>query len=272
MYFRIALAVVTLFWGTMTFLLWRAEYGDRNQAGNAVPLEVVWKKILTAPDNSTLDIYHKGKKAGFCRWAATVGEDPRARKGVVDGQPPEGMVTRPTGYRLDLDGNLNETEDISRVHFNLELKLSNPRAWQEFSLRANVERDLWELQLLESDQKIQLRTDIGGGRTERTIPFADLRNPEALARDLGIALPLVLMGVPQLAAKNPQAQSLSPAITWQARNDWITIGHTSARVYRLRAKLLDRFEMMVLVSPVGEILRVELPDGWVLVNDQVGTL
>jgi hypothetical protein len=128
MYFRIALAVVTLFWGTMTFLLWRAEYGDRNQAGNAVPLEVVWKKILTAPDNSTLDIYHKGKKAGFCRWAATVGEDPRARKGVVDGQPPEGMVTRPTGYRLDLDGNLNETEDISRVHFNLELKLSNPRA------------------------------------------------------------------------------------------------------------------------------------------------
>jgi hypothetical protein len=53
---------------------------------------------------------------------------------------------------------------------------------------------------------------------------------------------------------------------------WITVGHASVRVFRLAAKLLDRFQVVIFVSPVGEILRVELPDEWLLVNDEAGNL
>ena len=49
-------------------------------------------------------------------------------------------------------------------------------------------------------------------------------------------------------------------------------GHTSVRAYRLEATVLDKYRMRVIVSRVGEILRVELPDGWELVNDQLITL
>ena len=61
-------------------------------------------------------------------------------------------------------------------------------------------------------------------------------------------------------------------LKWKARNDWIKIGHNSVRAYRLEASLFDRYRMLILVSGVGEILRVELPEGWELVNDQLMNL
>jgi hypothetical protein len=39
------------------------------------------------------------------------------------------------------------------------------------------------------------------------------------------------------------------------------------RVYHLQARLFDRYHIKVTVSRVGEILRVDLPDDWVLVNE-----
>ena len=69
-----------------------------------------------------------------------------------------------------------------------------------------------------------------------------------------------------------QKGGLSLGVQWTARNDWIEIGHTSVRAYRLEATLLDRYRMRIIVSRVGEILRVDLPDEWELVNDHLITL
>jgi hypothetical protein len=52
----------------------------------------------------------------------------------------------------------------------------------------------------------------------------------------------------------------------------VPIGHTSVRAYRLDATLLDSYRMYVVVSGVGEILRIDLPDGWVLLNDDLFSL
>ena len=50
------------------------------------------------------------------------------------------------------------------------------------------------------------------------------------------------------------------------------IGHAQVRVYWLRARLLDRYQIVVVVSRVGEILRVELPNGLLLVNEALSNL
>ena len=47
---------VTVFWLTMNVLLWRAQVAGHSPFGSALPAEAVWDKILTAPDNSNLDI------------------------------------------------------------------------------------------------------------------------------------------------------------------------------------------------------------------------
>jgi hypothetical protein len=50
------------------------------------------------------------------------------------------------------------------------------------------------------------------------------------------------------------------------------VGGDWMRVMRMRARLFDRFEAVFFVSPVGEILKVELPDQIVLVNDALANL
>jgi hypothetical protein len=60
-------------------------------------------------------------------------------------------------------------------------------------------------------------------------------------------------------------------LRWEARYESVKLGHASIRAYRLRLNLLDHFAAVIFVSRVGEILRVELPGGIVLANDQLGS-
>ncbi len=72
----------------------------------------------------------------------------------------------------------------------------------------------------------------------------------------------------------PQA-SASPAslaLKWEAHNDRLKIGNNLVRVYRLEARLFERLKASLFVSPVGEILRLELPDEIVMTNDALTNL
>ena len=58
----------------------------------------------------------------------------------------------------------------------------------------------------------------------------------------------------------------------QARYDKFRVGGDWMRVYRLQVRLLDRFQATIFVSPIGEILKIELFDQLVLMNDALATL
>jgi hypothetical protein len=269
---RVAFALITLFWVTMNFLLWRSEFGGPNHLGPVVPVERVWQQMLTAPDNSSLEILHHGQKIGFCRWAASVGDEPAQEKASGDEVPPEGMVKRLSSYRINFDGNVAVADFKTRLRFDLELKLAANHAWNEFNLRLNLRPDAWEIHSAAAEQTIRLKTMDEQGRSERVFKFSDLQNPDALLRELGAPPGLGLLtglgGLPGSKAVPPLALGLR----WEARNDSVTIGHASVRAYRLQAGLLDRYRITIFVSRVGEILRVELPDEIVLVNDQLSVL
>jgi hypothetical protein len=270
---RITFLLVTLFWMTMTYLLWRTEYVGHSELGSSVPVELVWRKILTAPDDSALQILHNGKKLGYCRWAANMGQDQAAGRILSDEVPSEETAPELTSYRLNLTGNVSMNDAGNRLKFDLELRLSTNKVWQTFDLRLNLRPTIWEVHSIASEQKVRLVTIEGRGRkSEQVFRFSDLQNPQALMQDMGIPAPLGILG---LASSGVQPQSgatnlarLDLGLNWSARNDWIPIGHTSVRAYRLDATLLERYRMHVIVSGVGEILRVDLPDGWELLNDQ----
>ena len=123
---RVIFAVFALFWVTMNVLLWRSEYSTVKETGSAVSAEIVLEKILTAPDTSALEIYHHGKKIGFCRWSAEVG----VKKGLqhlTDEFQPEGMVGTPLDYTLNLEGNVTPDDSTNRIRFELSLKISTNR-------------------------------------------------------------------------------------------------------------------------------------------------
>jgi len=270
---RIALILSALFWLTMNYLLWRSEFGGGNPLGNEVPTELVWRKILTAPDNSALDILHHGKKQGYCRWTVGTALAPVPDPG--EDLPPVQNPGQPAGYRLNLDGNLTFDQPLTnRFQFGFNLKLATNQTWQEIDIRLNVHQNSVMIHSLASEKKVRLRTESDGVRDEETYSFATLQDPAALVKslDLPIPLPLTAFNLPGLTTNSPAQSMTDLGLTWTAHNDRLTIGHASVRVYRLESRLLDKYKAVLFISPVGEILRVELPDDWVLVNDEAAGL
>jgi len=265
MRYRVCLLLVTAFFATMNVLLWRAEFMGRGHPGTPVPADLVWEKVLTSPDTSRLEIHHHGVKIGSAHWAASIGEEATAETVFEDELPPEGMVKRPTGYSLSFDGNVS-LDDHSRLRFDFNLKLDTNQTWREMTIKFAVKPFSWEIQSSAAKRTLRLVAD-ADEKIDRTFTFADLRNPDKIAREIGgPILPgaLAALGLP-LPRDTVGAGSL--ALHWEARNDRLKIGNNLVRVFRLEARLFDRLKATLYVSPVGEILRLELPDEIVMIND-----
>ncbi len=267
---RVSFFLVAIFFVTMNVLLWRSEYAAHDSSGSAVPVAVVWTKILNAPDNSSLQISRHGKTVGFCRWATEVTEAPVA-KTLTNEALPEDLVRQPTGFRISVSGNLALLEATNRLGFDGNLTLTTNQDWRTMSLRLvrhqgqGRRRESVTVESDASAQSVKLR--LGGEEGfEQELKFADLQNPAALLAQYQLPLPFPTDWLP--AATTSAAPQLG--LKWTARTAWLSFGHTSARVYRLSTRLLDRYEIVVIVSRAGEILRAEFPGELVMVNDRLG--
>jgi hypothetical protein len=264
------LAAVSIFWVVMMALLWRMEFGRGKPVGARVPAQLVWDKILTAPDPSTLEIRYRTNRIGYCRWRADVGQELATGAMMVDSpEPVEGMVRNLTSYSLDVDGNVSIPDVPQRARFVFTLTLDTNRVWKHFVLRITVRPDIYEISADSTQKVMRVFVDAGAEKFTREIPFADLQDPRKLLFDLGgPAMPLLLgfLGpLPSADAKDAPGLPLK----WEAYNDALLLGRTPIRAYRLRATLLERYKATFYVSMVGEILRVELPEKVVLVNDVI---
>jgi len=249
----------------MNTLLWREEYGSRG-SGISLPAELVWRKILTAPDSSSLTVYQRGKKTGFCQLATSVEQ---AMSALEEGKPPpEGMV-RQAGYQIRFDGNVSVGEFTNRFAFNGRVQFSAGRAWRELHLKLSAHGNTVEIHSVATNRTVHLKITAAGTAIEREFTFADLQNPGTLlqkvAGDLGGGLPETLDWSSPL--QTPGAPEAGPR--WEAHLDRLMMGHEPVSAYRLETRVLDQ-PLVVFVSPLGEILRVDLPGGVTAVLDQLG--
>lgn len=268
MFARAAFVLIALFWLTMNALLWRAEFGSRPGEGNSVPAGLVWQKILTAPDNSSLVIFRNEKRIGFCHWISGVGEQWGE---IGDENLPSGMPGKIRGYELRVDASALLVEITNQVRFEGTLKLGRDREWQEFHARFSLRPVTCEVRSLAAERTVRLDVDSSGAHFERVLKFSELRNPAGLVREFLGPFAGGLLEALELPAL-PANAGFDPGLKWEAHEDGLWVGHTQVRVYRLKARFLDRYQVSLVVSRVGEILRVELPEGLVLANDQLAPL
>jgi hypothetical protein len=261
---RLFFLFIVLFWVAMNAWLWHSEIRGQNDVGASVPVGVLWEKILTAPDDSSLEIFHQGNKIGHCRWRANVGEELESGKLSSDAYEPEGRVTHRSGYTIDLEGNFVSQPLGGLLRFNLHSEFATNHHWKEFTLRGSVRPRQWQVHSAAADERIDFRIDEGESKWERELTFAELRDPGKLLAELGVPLP---MGMLSQWIPAPVQGNVALGLAWEARADWFKIGRSKVRAYRLQARLLDRYQVVVILSRVGEILRVELPNDIVLVND-----
>ena len=262
---RLTFLSITVFWIAMNALLWRAEYGSHG-TGVPVPVDLVWRKILTAPDVSSLTVFQDGHKNGFCQFSTSVEQAMAALD--EDKLPPEGIVAR-AGYKIQFDGNVSLGEFTNRLNFAGRLQFSSDRAWRELNLKLSSRVATVEIHSVAADQTVHLKITSDGAVIEHDFTFADLQNPNALLREFGGSFqggPLGGLGWPAV----PQTPvALAGNLHWAAHHERLKMGSEPVSAYRLETRVLDQ-PVVIDVSTLGEILRVELPGGITATIDQWG--
>lgn len=262
---RILFLVIATFWLVMNVLLWRAEYSGRG-SGIAVPVDLVWRKILTAPDASSLTVYSGAQKTGFCQFATSIEQ---AMAGLDEDKPPPEGIIKQAGYQIRFDGNVSLGDFTNRLTFNGRIEFSASRTWRELNLKMTLHGDSVELHSLATNQTVHLKMTSDGISVTRELTFADLQDPDALLRAVAGDAPAGLPGGLEMFPLPHLPVAPSGGLQWEAHHDRLMVGREPVSAYRLETRVMDR-SIVIYVSTLGEILRVELPGGTTALLDQLG--
>jgi len=267
---RAVIASITAFWILMNALLWRSEMSPAGRLGAPMAPERVWDRILTAPDESPLVILRKGEKIGYCRILPNVvSASTNASAADAEAPGPEGRVEKVAAYWIDIDGNLRVPGARARLRFYSHFEIAPDKQWRQFMVQLRLPPNVWELRAEAAAQRVWLEYGAGRDRWEQSWSFEELRDPSKLLSSFGLPVFIASLGLGGVA-EGLQKQSferLAAGVKWEAFEEWLNLGSTRTRVYRLRARLFADREIRIAVSRAGEILIVELPDGVRLVSE-----
>jgi hypothetical protein len=253
---RGAFLLVAAFWVAMNVLLWHAEYGPRD-GGIPVPLDLVCRKILTAPDASSLSVYQNGQRMGFCEFSTSIQQEMANLD--ADNPPPEGLVAS-AGYQIRLTGNVAFGDFTNRVKFDGRVKFSPRREWRELDLKLSTHYVAVEIHSLATNQSVFLQISDNNGTTAQVFSFAELQNPNTLLRILNNGSGGGVWSDFDLPALPAATPGLAGGIPLEASRVHLMVGNEAVSAYRLETRVLGQ-PIVIDVSTLGEILQVELPAG-----------
>jgi hypothetical protein len=259
---RLTFLAFTAFWVTMNVLLWRMEFGSEG-GDMPVPLQLVWRKILTAPDASSLSVYQNGDRTGYCELSTSVGQ----QMATMDENkpPPEGFSLR-GGYQLHFAGNVSLGDFTNRLKFDGRIQFSPKRAWEEIDLKITSHLAVLEIHSVATNEFVHVKITSDNEIMERDLPFADLENPGVLLRTFTGNFADALLGTMDLP--DFMSESGGQKIEWSSRRTRLKIGTEFVPVYRLETSLLGK-SVSVDVSTLGEILRIQMPGNVTAIIDEL---
>lgn len=249
---RLTFFAIATFWLAMNFLLWRAEFGAHG-GETPVPLEMVWQKILTAPDASSLSVYQSGRRTGYCEFSTGVGR----QMAELDEEklPTEELVAR-AGYQVHLTGNVALNDFTNRLKFDGRVQFVSAGQWREINLKISMHDVRAEIHSLATNQSVHVKITSDAAVLERDLTFADLKKPAALIRAFAGDSTEALLDAVDFPELFPDAAAQKTH--WDARRTRVRIGTELTPAYRLETRVLGQ-TVVVEASTLGEILRVQLP-------------
>lgn len=265
---RLILLVLAGICVTMNVLVWRAEYGSKDNE-IPVPEALVWRKIMTAPEASSLNVFQGGKRTGFCEFSTGVGQEMAQMD--ENKPPPEGLFSR-INYQIHINGNASLGDFTNRVKFDGHIQFNAKHAWQSLDLRILMRNVSVQLASAASNQTVHVSILCDGETVDRTLTFADLNDPNKLLRSFvgdfagGLGGYMLGLELPALPAGQP---GFAGGIQWEAERARIMFGGEPVPVFRLETRILDR-PVVIITSTLGEILRVELPGDVIATLDEWG--
>ena len=267
---RVIFITILLLWLAANYMLYQYENANRRKYTSSVPIETVWKKVLTSPDPSSLEIYSQDKRIGTCRWSAGAGEEQMRKFLQSDEGAIQTPLPKPSYYTIDLDGNvrLSDLKTVARFYFHASLP--DEKNWSNILLRVSLDKATIYMNAIAKDETVNLKLEAGKTYFDRTFKFSELLNPSFILQSLGVPLGgLFLPEMPLIINTNSSSTNLNNLgiqLDWKAYHDNMTVGKVNLKVYRVEAVVWGKFKAVATISRAGEILKIELPENITLIN------
>ncbi len=269
MFKHLPILLITTFWLGMNYLLWQRDFQATGIAGSEIPVETLWRKILEAPDDSILDIFHQKIRIGSFRWTPTVHEDLAALAISARSEyATEGMIKKAASYSIDIrNGNLYVGREIKRLRYDASMSFDTNLTWETMDLRLTQKPVTLIVAGSKTNEVLHVAWEKDKQRSSRELKFDDLRDPGQIINQLFGNLPFAAFASGLLSGYGSDTSTpldtlkmLKLGVRYEARQDWLKIGHSKLRAYKFIARLPNQMEAVVYVSRLGEILRVLLPN------------
>ena len=203
---------------------------------------------------------------GQMRWTPTVlQDDASATNQLAD----EGMVTRRTGYAIDVDVNLTGVSGGFRGRAVGRCVLNSDRSWRSLELRFTQKNLTYAITTQATDAQVHLRVEQGREiLLDQTLPLQD---PAALLTRLdgtlggfGLLSPGLLSGLGVFAGMggtNATPANLPPdLLRWESHTAEMQVSQQRIRTYQITGRWLNRYQGDLWIGRGGELLRIVLPN------------
>jgi hypothetical protein len=247
MFWRLLTVSILLFWAVMTGLVIRDSYFPDHSRFAEVPVRMVFDLFLTeaAAFNNTLDLYHDKVKIGHTTFTIRkIGDDDNSPLYAL---MVNGTVQMPT-----------ETESVNAT-FNLTGELADAERWRRFKL---------DFKAPAAETSAMIAWKLGD-----ELPDLEVKKSGKLVMDTEMAK--AMMGMKDSLGSGSEwllqmipAGALPEASAFQlkAREGQMELAGKKRRCYIVQLALMPGYELKMYFSELGELARVELPQGYRLIE------
>ncbi|MDB6139697.1 MAG: hypothetical protein JWO94_2769 [Verrucomicrobiaceae bacterium] len=253
MLWRLATGLIVLFWAVMTVLLVRHTYFPTEAEFAPVPVKLLMERYAGNPNPSnTLQLMQGGQKWGNVTLA------------ILDWKDPSTAVHK--GYTLQAGGMVEpepHTTPETRVTWSFSGDFTDDESWERLALGARSSG---------TDTFVN-----AGWHRGQDLPTIEVRKGTKVIMDTegvlaqakqGPALP----GMGGLTSLIPGFGGMTPSLSLErlvrlgAREAALPMGGRPRKAFVLTASLMSLYQAKMWFTEAGEVVRIDLPNGFRLIN------
>lgn len=263
----------------MNVLLWKWEIGSNKEEGIPVSLSLIWDRILTCPDPSSLILLYDNERIGLVRIIPNIIEAYPTNKTdeivseAIEVLEPEGRVKKIEGYSIELDGFILVEGEPSRLRFNGKVELNESKELKQVIFRCILGRQSWQIELDSIGKEIIYREQIGRHIISQRWSYDQIQRP---SRWLKILLPLVAPQlhlsmqffyneIEKLERENTDKASINVLFTAYER--WFEVKNARTRGYVIKAEPFEGRMIEMWINRIGEIVRIKIGHQFEMLNE-----
>ena len=258
MVWRFISAAILLFWAVMTGLIIRDAYFPDSSRFAVVPPKFVFDLFLNeaAAFNNTLHLYHELEKTGHANFVIR-------RLPGEDGPPiyalgSSGMFSMPTEGAAKVDAT-----------FRMNAELENGESWRSFEVETTNPESKTHAHLKwkrgDAFPEIEIKRDgevIMNAEMAQALMALQGAGGSGAAPGSGTGMELLS----QLSKSGAGEGDLAAAMQLHAREGTMDLAGKQRRCYVITTGLPGVYEVKIYFTEVGELARIELPQGYRLLE------